>query len=31
MNRKSGEELSFVINEREYAYEVKEIAVADFS
>lgn len=31
MNRKSGEELSFVINEREYTYEVEEIAVADFS
>ena len=31
MNRNSGEQLSFVINEREYTYEVEEIAVADFS
>ena len=31
MNRKSGEELSFVINEREYAYKVEKIAVADFA
>ena len=31
MNRKSGEQLAFVINEREYAYKVEEIAVADFA
>jgi transcription elongation factor GreA len=31
MNRKNGEALSFVINEREYKYEVADVAVADFS
>jgi len=30
LNKKSGEHLSFVINEREYSYDIEEIVVAEF-